>query len=64
MHMLDAVLVHQSLCNSVKRTLAVVTVWFINMVCVLYMFIRFCVVFSGQATNNLLWFKDELKTQF
>ena len=29
MHMLDGVLVHNSLCNCMKRTLAMVKVWFI-----------------------------------
>ena len=31
MHILDVVLVHKSLCNLMKRTLAMVKVWFINM---------------------------------
>ena len=31
MHVLDAVLVHTSLCNFMERTVAMVKVWFINM---------------------------------
>ena len=31
MHLLDVVLVHNSLCNFMKRTFALVKVWFINM---------------------------------
>ena len=31
MHILDVVLVHKPLCNFMKRTLAMVKVWFINM---------------------------------
>ena len=37
MHILDVVLVHKRLCNFMKRTLALVQVWFINMLC-LYTF--------------------------
>ena len=33
MHIVDAVLVQNSLCNFMKRTLAMVKVWFINMFC-------------------------------
>ena len=36
MHTLDAVPVHSSLCNSMKRTLAVVEIWFIKMLTFLY----------------------------
>jgi hypothetical protein len=45
MHILDVVLVHESLCNFMKHTLALVKVWFINMLWFLYMFIRFSLVF-------------------
>ena len=41
MHILDVVLVHTRLCNFMTRTLALVKVWFVNMLCVLYMFIHF-----------------------
>ena len=41
MHILDAVLVHNSLFNCMKRTLALVKVWFINMLGVLFICIRF-----------------------
>ena len=33
MHMLDAVLVNKSLCKSMKRSLAVVKIWFIKVLC-------------------------------
>ena len=33
MHILDAVLVHASLCTFVKRILAPVKIWFMNMLC-------------------------------
>ena len=33
MHILDAVVVHKSSCNFMKRTLALVNLWFINMFC-------------------------------
>ena len=44
MHILDAVLVHASLCTFVKRILAQVKVWFMNMLCFLNIFIRFSLV--------------------
>ena len=58
MHILDAVLVHNSLCNFMKRTLALVKVCFINMLCFLYMFIRFSLVFDCQAALIMLWLED------
>ena len=45
MHILDAVLVHASLCNCMKRTLALFKVWFINMLCFLLICIRFLIGF-------------------
>ena len=44
-HSLDAVHAHQILCEYAKRMLAMVKVWFINMVCFLYLFIRVWLVF-------------------
>ena len=62
MHILDAVLVHNSLCNFMKRTLAVVKVWFINMLCFLYIFLRFSLAFYCQAALIMLWLEDLFKT--
>ena len=49
MHILDAVLVHNSLCNCMKRTLALVNVWFINMLC----FNTFSLVFEWFSNAGL-----------
>ena len=52
MHMLDAVLVHQSLCNSMKRIVALVKVWFIIMLCVLIHVHTFLVGFVMPGCMN------------
>ena len=45
MHILDVVLVHTRLCNFMKRTLALVKVWFVNMLFFFVHFIRFFIGF-------------------
>ena len=45
MHILDAVLVHKSLCNCMKRILALVKVWIINMLCFFFHFHSFLIGF-------------------
>ena len=57
--MLDAVLAHLILCENLKRILAMVKVWFINMVCVSYILIRCLLVSECRATKNMLWLEDE-----
>ena len=52
MHILDAALVHKSLCNFMKRTLALVKVWFFNMLCVLYISICFLTGFLPLGCMN------------
>ena len=61
MHMLDAVLVDKSWCNSMKRTLATIKVWFINMLCLSYILISFWLVFYSRAVLIMLWHEDSFK---
>ena len=51
-HIWDVVLVQKILCEYVKRDLAMVKVWFINMVCVLYIFIHVVVGFLVLGKTN------------
>ena len=63
MQMLDAVLVRNSLCNFVKRTLAVVKVWFLSMLCFLYIIIRFFLMFlECRVALIMLWLEDSFNT--
>ena len=52
MHVLDVVLVHKCLCNSMTRTLALVKLWFINMLCVLIHFYTCLVGFVMPGCMN------------
>ena len=63
MHILDAVFVQNSLCNFLKRTLTMVKVWLINMLCFfLYMFKRFALVDECRVALIMLCLEDSFNT--
>ena len=62
MQMLDAVVGRKRLCNSMKRTLAVVKIWLISMLCFLYIIMRFELVFQCRAALIKLWLEDSFNT--
>ena len=58
MYMLDAVLVDERLCNSMKRSLARVKIWFFNILCFFAQFHKFLMVFLSRVALTMLWLED------